>query len=103
MLNKYIENHKNEIINKVQELIQIPSIFATSKNPAHPFGESINDALEYMLKLGKDLGFKTKNVDGYCGYIECGNGEDLIGIIGHLDVVPKGDNWTYPPFSRGNS
>ena len=33
------------------------------------------------------------------GYIEFGEGDEIVGIIGHLDVVPEGDNWTYPPFS----
>ena len=28
-----------------------------------------------------------------------GEGDELIGIVGHLDVVPEGDGWTYPPFS----
>lgn len=32
------------------------------------------------------------------GYIEFGAGSELIGIIGHLDVVPEGENWNYPPF-----
>lgn len=99
MLEKYIENNKKEIIQKTQEIIQIPSVISDSTNPLEPFGKNINNALEYMLKLGKDLGFKTKNIDGYCGYIEFGKGEKLIGIIGHLDVVPEGDNWTFPPFS----
>lgn len=99
MIEKYIENHKNEIIQKTQELIQIPSVISPSNNPQHPFGEPIHDALEYMLKLGEHLGFRTKNVDGYCGYIEFGEGTDLIGIIGHLDVVPEGKDWKYPPFS----
>lgn len=99
MIDKYIENHKNEIIEKTQELIQIPSVISPSNNPQHPFGEPINDALEYMLKLGNSLGFRTKNIDGYCGYIEFGEGKELIGIIGHLDVVPEGEGWKYPPFS----
>ena len=99
MIHKYIENHKKEIIQKTQELIAIPSVITDSSNPLHPFGEPINDALEYMLKLGKNLGFRTKNLDGYCGYIEFGKGKELIGIIGHLDVVPEGEHWTYPPFS----
>lgn len=99
MINKYIDDHKTEIIQKTQELIQIPSVLCPSTNPLHPFGESVNNALEYMLSLGKSLGFRTKNIDGYCGYIEVGEGKDLIGIIGHLDVVPEGEGWTYPPFS----
>ncbi len=99
MIKQYIEEHKKEIIQKTQELIQIPSVISPCDNPLHPFGKSVNDALEYTLKLGESLGFRTKNIDGYCGYIEFGEGKELIGIIGHLDVVPEGDNWTYPPFS----
>ena len=99
MLDAYIKNNKDEMIQKLQELIQIPSVYSESKNPLMPFGENINKALEYMLDLGNKLGFRTKNIDGYCGYIEFGEGEELLGIIGHLDVVPSGDGWTYPPFS----
>ena len=98
MLEDYIKNIKEEMIQKLQELIQIPSVYTKSKNPLMPFGENANKALEYMLDLGKKLGFRTKNIDGYCGYIEFGEGKEMLGIIGHLDVVPSGDNWTYPPF-----
>ena len=99
MLDDYIKNTKEEMIQKLQELIQIPSVYAESKNPLMPFGENANKALEYMLDLGNKLGFRTKNIDGYCGYIEFGEGKEMLGIIGHLDVVPSSDNWTYPPFS----
>lgn len=43
-----------------------------------PFGENANRALEHILKLGERLGFRTKNLDGYCGYIEFGEGEELL-------------------------
>ena len=99
MIESYIKEHKQEIIKKTQELIQIPSIISPSNNPYYPFGKAIHNALVYTLNLGESLGFRTKNVDGYCGYIEFGEGKELIGIIGHLDVVPEGKNWTYPPFA----
>lgn len=99
MFDKYIENLKDEIVQETQKLIQIPSVISNSDNPSKPFGENINKALEHTLELGKRLGFRTKNIDGYCGYIEFGEGEELVGIVGHLDVVPEGENWTYPPFS----
>ena len=95
----YIDHLKDEIIEKTQELIRIPSVYSKSNDPSKPFGENTNKALEYILELGKKLGFRTKNLDGYCGYIEFGEGEELIGIIGHLDVVPEGEGWTFPPFS----
>ncbi len=99
MIESYIKEHKQEIIKKTQELVQIPSIISPSNNPYYPFGKAIHNALVYTLNLGESLGFRTKNVDGYCGYIEFGEGKELIGIIGHLDVVPEGKNWTYPPFA----
>lgn len=100
MFDKLIENESNNIINTLSELIKIPSISMETNNPNAPFGENCSKALEYMLNLGKSLGFKTKNIDNYCGYIEFGEGEDLVGIIGHLDVVPalEEDGWSSSPF-----
>ena len=98
MFEKYIEKSKNEIIKETCNLINIPSISEETNNPDMPFGKSAKEALEYALSLGEKLGFRTKNLDGYCGYIEFGEGEKLIGIIGHLDVVPSGDGWDTPPF-----
>ena len=91
--------YKENLINNLQELIKIPSVYEESKNPKEPFGPNTIKALSYVLDLGEKLGFRTKNIDGYCGYIEFGNKSGkLIGIIGHLDVVPEGENWTYPAF-----
>lgn len=99
MFKNYI--NKEEMIKNLQNLIKIPSVYQNSSNPEEPFGKNTVRALDYILDLGNKLGFKTKNIDNYCGYIEFGSGEELIGIIGHLDVVPEGENWTYPPF-EGN-
>lgn len=99
MINKYIDNIKDDIITSTCKIINIPSVLEKSDNPLMPFGENCNKALEYVLNLGRELGFRVKNINGYCGYIEFGEGSDLVGIIGHLDVVPSGDGWTFPPFN----
>ncbi len=99
MLDNKIEKMKSQIINTTCELINIPSVYENSDIPNMPFGKNVNDALEYVLNLGKKLGFKTKNIDGYCGYIEFGEGKEMLGIIGHLDVVPADNTWTYSPFN----
>lgn len=99
MFDDYIESIKEQIIASTCGIIKIPSVYSESSNPKEPFGKNPALALEYVLKLGDSLGFRTKNVDGYCGYIEFGEGEELLGIIGHLDVVPEGEGWSYPPFS----
>lgn len=101
MFDEIIENNKNEIIDSLSELIKFPSVSDENSSSQYPFGEECNNALNYILELGNSMGFRTKNVDGYCGYIEFGEGEEMVGIIGHLDVVPADiqDGWTTPPFS----
>ena len=101
MFDKFIDEKQSEIIYTLSELIKIPSVTTTTDNPSLPFGEHCTNALNYILALGNSMGFRTKNIDNYCGYIEFGEGEELVGIIGHLDVVPalENDGWTTPPFS----
>ncbi|MDK2800931.1 MAG: succinyl-diaminopimelate desuccinylase [Clostridiales bacterium] len=93
----YLDDILPEIIKSTQQLVQIPSV-KSDPLPNKPFGEGVNNALTYMLGLGQKMGFKTKNVDGYIGYIEFGTGKELVGILAHLDVVPPGTGWTRLPF-----
>lgn len=99
-MKEYIESKKEEMIQELKTLISFKSVSEESGNPEMPFGEECKKALEYMLSLGERLGFRTKNIDGYCGYIEFGEGEEMVGIIGHLDVVPANieDGWKSNPF-----
>lgn len=100
MFDEIIDNYKNEIINSLCELIKFKSISIETGNPEMPFGKPCKNALDYTLNLAKNLGFRTKNLDGYCGYIEFGEGSEILGILGHLDVVPANaaDGWSTPPF-----
>jgi len=96
---KLAESRKEELVSELQQLIQIESVLDqdTASDKA-PFGEGPLKALQYMLSLGEQQGFHSKNVDNYAGHIEMGTGEELLGILCHVDVVPVGDSWTYPPF-----
>ena len=80
----------------LQDILKINTVESTAKEN-YPFGEGVGKCLEYSLNLLKSLGFRTKNLEGYCGWGEIGEGE-LFGILNHLDVVPEGSNWTYPPY-----
>ena len=98
MFEDKIESLRKEIIKETCNMVKIPSVYSKESKDNMPFGEEINNALEYILKLGKKLGFRTKNLDGYCGYIEFGEGNEIVGIVGHLDVVPIGEGWEHDPF-----
>ncbi|MCF7925458.1 MAG: dipeptidase PepV [Candidatus Izimaplasma sp.] len=90
---------KDALMNKTKELLSIPSVLDKfDENSKMPFGKDINKALFYMLDLGKEDGFITKNIKNYAGHIEFGEGKEIIGVLCHLDVVPAGDGWRNPPF-----
>jgi succinyl-diaminopimelate desuccinylase len=95
-----VRKNKDELIKSLINLLQIDTVLVEQpENKEAPFGEGIKEALLYVLQLGESMGFKTKNVDNIAGHIEYGEGEEIIGVLCHLDVVPAGDGWRYPPFS----
>ena len=82
----------------LQALIRIPSVKAAPEGNL-PFGAPMQAALDATLKLGESLGFPGgRDLEGYAGIIETGSGEELLGILAHLDVVPAGEGWSCPPF-----
>lgn len=85
------------MILSLQGLLQIDSVISDPL-PEMPFGEGPAKALDYTLELCRSLGFATKNCDGYIGYAEAGQGEEMLGILVHLDVVPAGNGWSHPAF-----
>lgn len=101
--NQKIEENKELQIQCLQDLVSIKSVVSnpvmTKNGEVYPFGKGVQDAFAYTLKLAKDMGFETKNVDNYGGHIDFGYGEETVGILGHLDVVPEGVGWTFEPYS----
>ena len=92
---------KNEMIEDIQTICRIDSVLDESTAKENqPFGKGCREALDCMLGFGRRDGFEVKDVDGYAGHIDIGEGEEVIGVLGHLDVVPVNkDGWIYPPFS----
>lgn len=86
-------------ISELKNLISFKSVSASAQENA-PFGLENKKALEYFLSLANSMGFETINYDNYAGEVVFGNpnGKE-IGIIGHLDVVPAGDGWSFDPFT----
>ena len=93
----HVTDYLDEMVRMTSEMVKIPSVKGDPL-PGMPFGKPAADCLAYALETAKRLGFRTVNMENYCGYAEVGEGEEMIGILIHLDVVPVGENWTIPPF-----
>lgn len=96
-LKTLLKADREEIISKLQKAISYRSV-REEDGSGYPYGQGVQDCLEYMLSLGRELGFRTVNMDNQVGWCEFGEGEEMVAILGHLDVVPEGDGWTVPPY-----
>lgn len=97
LLNK-IDELKEQMLSDMIDIVQIDSVESECQENA-PFGIGVKNALDKALAISQKLGFTTTNIDDYIGYASTGQQEDYICAIGHLDVVPVGTGWKYPPFS----
>ena len=96
---EWISAHKAEFIAEIQALARFPSVSHPEEAEKNaPFGAACRAALDHMLSRGRAYGFDTEDLQGYAGVISMGDRKNAIGLIAHLDVVPVGDGWIYPPF-----
>ncbi len=98
MLN-IIEKSFDSQVQDLQELIRIPSVSRGEPKEGMPYGEHVFNALRKAQQIARKLGFeKVWDVEARCGVVEYGEGDELVAVMAHLDVVPEGTGWKYPPY-----
>ena len=95
-LNEKILEMKDEMFDTIRENVAICSVKGEPEEDA-PYGREVKKALDHLLSVGEKMGFKTGNVDNRVGWIEYGEGDEMVGVLGHVDVVPLGEGWDYDP------
>ena len=97
---QFMDENRAQMIEDVMELVNIPSVLCEEDaGEGQPFGSQVRRGLEWILARAAAMGMKTKNVDGYAGEITIGDGNFMIGVLAHEDVVPAGDGWETDPFT----
>ena len=96
-LDKAVEALRPQLEQTLAAWIRIPSV-KDAPQPGAPFGADVRRMLDRAIEDGRALLGNARDVDGYACDMEIGQGEDVIGILAHLDVVPAGDGWQVDPF-----
>ncbi|MGO1041981.1 Sapep family Mn(2+)-dependent dipeptidase [Clostridioides difficile] len=97
----YLKSNQENIINDIASLVEIPSIRDESTVDINqPFGIGIRNAFDKLIQIAKDKDFVVKDFDGYAIHIEYGEGEEVVGVLNHIDVVPiyAKELWKSEPF-----
>lgn len=94
-----VNSRKDELMEDLYSLIRIDSVKdLENKTDDMPVGPGPAKALHKFLEIGERDGFITKNIENVAGHIEYGEGDETLGVLAHVDVVPTGDGWDTDPF-----
>lgn len=96
-LASWLDVHQEEFFEDVASLVEIPSICEEGEG-GYPYGTACAQALRQMGHLAEKYGFAWQNHGWHCVSIRYGKGEKQLGVWGHLDVVPAGEDWLNEPF-----
>lgn len=97
-IKEWVYSKKNEILEVLRELVEIPSVMGKAEENA-PFGAEPKNALLKMCRICEKFGFSVTNYENAIGFAQMGETSDL-GILCHLDVVPaNGKGWKSNPFN----
>lgn len=96
-LDALIDSYGEEVVASTKALLRIKSV-AEEALEGMPFGEGPYKALDYVVSLSQQMGFESTLLDGYAAFTDYGQGEQTLGILSHVDVVPEGTGWSYDPY-----
>lgn len=95
-----VEKRRDDLMADLFSLLAVKSEREDDKADAeHPFGPGPVRALEHFLAMAERDGYQTRNIDNYAGDFEFGEGDEVLGIFAHLDVVPAGSGWDTDPYT----
>ena len=92
-----VRTMKEDLIRDVQRWVAVPSVKSEARD-GMPYGEENARMLDLALETARSYGFETRNIDYYAGDVSLGSGEQTMGMLAHLDIVPVGEGWTHAPF-----
>ena len=93
-----VDSYRDDIIATLKKWIAVPSVGKPRSGENAPFGADVRKMLDTAMEDAAAMGFETREFDGYAMHAQMGHGEQTMGMLCHLDVVPAGDGWQHNPW-----
>lgn len=97
-LYEIIDNSVDEYFAALKRWIRIPSVSVKGGGQTEPFGREVALMKAEAEKTLRDMGIGVLETGPSLTEAVIGDSGEDIAVMGHLDVVPAGDGWHYPPF-----
>ena len=92
----WAQAHEQEFFDDLSRLVAIDSARGEAL-PGKPYGQGCADVLACAQEILEERGFDSENHDNYVITADLNDQETELGILAHLDIVPTGDGWSFPP------
>ncbi len=89
----FFARHEEEILADIARLVQVDSVRGEPREGA-PFGPGPRRALDTALEIARSHGLQGEIAGDRMLVIHAGQGQEELGILAHLDVVPPGGAWS---------
>jgi succinyl-diaminopimelate desuccinylase len=96
-LREAVDSGREDLLQSLRESVRIPSVQGPAAEES-PYGVEVRRCLEHALETAEKLGLACGDMDHQVGWCEIGEGDELVAVLGHLDVVPAGEGWSFDPF-----
>lgn len=95
----YVDEVWEQAVEDMRTLVAVESVEDLEHAaPGMPYGPAPAEALSRALAISKRLGLEAVNCEGRIGYADlAGESATQIATIAHVDIVPLGLGWNFPP------
>ena len=96
-ISEWVDAHEAELLRDIARIVAVPSVRGEPCGGA-PFGPGPRAALDEMLRLCGEYGFRTEIYGGAMGSADFCDAPAALDILAHLDVVAPGGGWDSDPY-----
>ncbi len=96
-----VKPYYNDALETLKKDISINSVYDEKTiSKEAPYGAGVKKCFDFLSEIALKDGFSVDRCDGRCLEISCGEGDNLIYILAHQDVVPVSSvGWDTDPFT----
>lgn len=98
-INQYVSQNQQHIVRDLQQILRFKTVSGGATDEERQTWQSeIHNGFNWLETWAESQNLHNRNLENSVFVIEQSGGENVLGVLLHLDVVPPGEGWSHPPF-----